>query len=159
MAAGDRFGGADGGEGVDGVGGSEGFGGFEAGEDLARKRRYARDGIDLDARLALLHTHEAGEVGATPEPADADAETLERAGVPPRPDEGDLAARGAVTTAERDEAEAHLAAIEGIGAGRARALLEHFGSFEAVRAAPLDELAAVAGMDDERARTLQRRLG
>jgi basic amino acid/polyamine antiporter, APA family len=125
---------------------------------LVRKRRYGRDGIDLDARLALLHSHEAGEAGATPEPADADVETLERSGMPPRPEEGDLAGRSPVATAERDEAEARLAAVPGIGAGRARALIAHFGSVEAVRAAPVDELAAVAGMDDERAHTLKERL-
>jgi hypothetical protein len=35
-----------------------------------RKRRYAKQGIDLDARLALLHAHEAEEAGEAPAPAE-----------------------------------------------------------------------------------------
>ncbi len=49
-------------------------------------------------------------------------------------------------TRSRSTLRSALDDIQGIGAGRRRALLKHFGSVRAIRAATVDELAAVAGM-------------
>lgn len=49
-----------------------------------------------------------------------------------------------------------LTKIEGIGEGRARALLRHFGSLKAVKAASLEDLCAVKGMTKAAAEAVRR---
>jgi excinuclease ABC subunit C len=51
-----------------------------------------------------------------------------------------------------------LDAVPGIGPARRKALLQHFGSLEAVRAASLEELAAVPGMTQAAAQAVRERL-
>ena len=58
-----------------------------------------------------------------------------------------------------EAAEAMLAAVPGISASSARALLERFGSVAAVVAAGPDEWLATPGIGRERARALEQALG
>jgi excinuclease ABC subunit C len=48
-----------------------------------------------------------------------------------------------------------LDAIPGIGPARRKALLQKFGDIEAIRQATLEELLAVAGINEEIARSIQ----
>jgi len=51
-----------------------------------------------------------------------------------------------------------LDAVPGIGPVRRTALLKHFGSLEAIRQAPVEELAAVPGMNLRAAKSLRESL-
>jgi uncharacterized membrane protein YgcG len=194
-----------------------------------RVAAYAKRGVDLRRRLALLHEQESADAGVTPESsadapvpvggretvdAQVEAATAEARGrgvtvrppprriavgtLPPsrRPSRASARTAGAprsgtdgasgsgwdgggrhgngvgdghrggnghggaddgsVTHATR-AAEA-LAAVPGLGPARTTALLEHFGSVEAVRDADVDELTDVAGVGDRLARTIKSEL-
>jgi excinuclease ABC subunit C len=51
-----------------------------------------------------------------------------------------------------------LDAIPGVGPKRKQALLKHFGSIKAIRAASLDELSQAPGMNRKTAEMIQSRL-
>ena len=55
--------------------------------------------------------------------------------------------------------ESPLEKIRGIGRTRRLLLLKHFGSIDAIRKAPLDEIAALKGMNRKAAEELNKALG
>lgn len=62
-------------------------------------------------------------------------------------------------TREKSSLRSQLEAVSGIGPKRRRALLQHFGTMEAVAQASVDELAAVPGVSLRQAELIKRELG
>jgi excinuclease ABC subunit C len=75
----------------------------------------------------------------------------------------DEAHRFAITSHRKQRTKTGLAsqldAIPGIGPARRKALLGHFGSLQNIRAATLEELAAIPGINDQIASTIKAHLG
>jgi excinuclease ABC subunit C len=75
----------------------------------------------------------------------------------------DEAHRFAITSHRKQRTKTGLAsqldAIPGIGPARRKALLGHFGSLQNIRAATLEELAAIPGINEQIASTIKAHLG
>lgn len=142
-----------------------------------RRWRYAKDGIDLDARLSLLHAQESEDAGVTtPVPDELTPELVDATGPPATPAASEQAPppprkiavrtpppsqrpRPVARPAERGTGNGRdtetLAGIKGLGPAKARALLERFDSVEAIRDADVAELTEVPGVGEKLARTIK----